>query len=232
MNSHAWRRASRLVLAGLLLTIFTHTEASATVIDLNLVAAATATDEGPQDGVFDAFAPFNFLSVNNNGFTSFRTALEFDIASVLAESTINAATLTMFVDFVEGTRQIELHGYAGDGTISLDDFSLDGVVASTTLNPPGGHAVLFDARAFLHSLVTSGEAFAGFNIREDPANPSNFIVLSFAAPRLSVDFTAQVPEPSGILVLTAGLFTVLCAKIGRGRKLDGRDDGRDQSGTQ
>jgi hypothetical protein len=143
------------------------------MIDLNVVADATATDDGPQDGVFDAFAPLNSGSVNNNGFTSFRTALEFDISAVPAGSMINAATLTMFVGFVEGTRQIALHGYAGDGTISLGDISFDGLVDDATLSPPGSQLVLFDAKAFLESLVKGGQAFAGFNVREDPANSSN-----------------------------------------------------------
>lgn len=201
-----------LILAGLLISVLIPTQASATVVDFRYTVAGTASDDGPQDGVFDAFSPLNFGSVNNNGFASFRTALEFDISAVPAGSEINAATLTIFVGFVEGARQIAVNGYAGDGIISLDDFSLNRLVGDATLNPPGSQAVIFDATAFLERLVTSGEPFAGFNIREDPANPSNFTVFFVLdnAPLLSVDFVAQtVPEPSALSLVGASLLVLL-----------------------
>src|SRR5688572_10352585 len=178
-----------------LIGMFAPWHVPATVTTLDFVAAASATDEGPQDGVFDAFLiPSDELAVNNNGFTSLRGAVEFDLAGIPSDVTINAATLSLLVNFVEGTRQIELHGYAGDGSVSLGDFSRNGLVNSTTLNPPGSEMVLFDATAFLSDLVTTGGSFAGFNLREEPANDSNFIVLFFAKdgpprPRLSIDFT-------------------------------------------
>jgi hypothetical protein len=221
MNIQASIRCSCLVLAGLLLSFLTPSQAAATVVELSYTVAATATDDGPQDGVFDAFAPFNFGSVNNNGYTSFRTALEFDISAVPAGSVINAATLTIVVGFVEGTRQIALNGYSGSGAISLGDFSLNGLVGNATLNPPGPQTVIFDATVFLESLLTSGEAFAGFNVREDPANPSNFTVFNVLdyEPRLSIDFVAQaVPEPSPVSLLGAGLLAILFVKRLRGRR--------------
>jgi hypothetical protein len=214
MTRQPWLTCSRSILAGFLLLVLTGTPVSATVIDLNFVAAATGTDNGPQDGVFDAFV-LSLGAVNNNGFTSLRTALEFDISAVPAGSVINGATLTMLVGFVEGTRQVALHGYVGDGTISLGDLSLNGIVGNAALSPPGSQTLLFDSTAFINSLVAGGEPFAGFNIREDPANLSNFGVLYFldAAPRLSVDFVARaVPEPSVIWLLGVALFTLLCVQ--------------------
>jgi hypothetical protein len=82
MNCNASFRCGGLILVGLLSTILIHTQASATVVDVNVVAADAATDVGPQDGVFDAFDPSSLGLVNNNGFTSLRTALEFDISAV------------------------------------------------------------------------------------------------------------------------------------------------------
>ena len=191
MNSQASIKYFPLVLIGLLLATLIHTQTLAMVIELNFVGADTATDYGPQDGIFDAFTPFNFGSVNNNGWTSLRTAFEFDISAIPAGSTINAAKLTMLVNWVEGTRHIALHGYAGDGAVRLADFSSNGLVDSTVLNP-GSHNVVFDVTAFLRSLISSDKTFAGFNVREDPANSFNFTILFFnmdgAVPRLSVDF--------------------------------------------
>lgn len=161
------------------------------------MVAATAIDEGQQNGVFDAFAPLNFGSVNNNGYTSFRTAIEFDISRIPKGAKIKAATLNMNIGFVEGTRQIALHGYSGDGKISLVDFSQNNFVNQVEINPPGSKAVWFDATTFIGNLLTNGKQFAGFNVREEPANRSNFTVLFFTmdglgAPQLSVDFI--VPE--------------------------------------
>jgi hypothetical protein len=62
-------------------------------LDLTSVAANTATDEGPQDGTFAAFAPFNFGSVNDNGWTSFRTALEFSLSGLPPASALTSAKL-------------------------------------------------------------------------------------------------------------------------------------------
>ena len=183
---------------GLLLAILgcsriSQSDARGAVTNLNFVDAATALDDGPQDGVFDAFTPFNFGSVDNNGYSSFRTALEFDVSGIPPGSTIMAATLTLSVNFVEGTRNIALHGYAGDGTVQLADFSRDDLVDDTTLEPPGSQSVVFDVMTFIESRVAGGERFAGFNVREEPANSSNFGVLFFQmdgpnAPLLSLEF--------------------------------------------
>ncbi len=171
-------------------------EVQATTVSLSFKSATTAIDDGPQDGVFDSFAPFNLGSVNNNGWTSFRTALEFDISAIPAGSVINAATLTMSFGWVEGTRQIALNGYAGDGTVQLADFSRDGLIATTTLSPPGSQFVGFDVTQFIRNLVINHNAIAGFNLREDPANAFNYAMFSFdigpASPVLSIDFSTAV----------------------------------------
>jgi hypothetical protein len=131
----------------------------------------------------------------------------------------------MYVNFVgDITREIALYGYTGDGVISLGDFSLGGLVDNVTLNPGAGQTVLFDATSFLDSLVATGPAFAGFNVREDPANPVNAGVLAFfldgaLAPRLSINFTARaVPAPPGIWLFGSGVLGLLLVKRLRRRR--------------
>src|SRR5688500_14001867 len=60
-------------------------------IHLDYIDIATGVDDGPQDGIFDTFTIPNLGSVNNNGFTSFRTAFEFNLADIPAGASIGQA---------------------------------------------------------------------------------------------------------------------------------------------
>jgi len=109
---------------------------------------------------------------------------------------INAATLSMSVGWVEGTRYIALHGYIGDGTIELADFSRDGLIATTTLSLTD-QPVVFDVTHFISNLEINRYAIAGFNIREDPATATNSNVLFFTmgpnSPVLTIDYSLPPP---------------------------------------
>jgi hypothetical protein len=178
-----------------LLAFFVYSQAGAETVALNFVDANTANDYGPQDGIFDGFE--NFASINNNGFASYRTALEFDISWVPSGSTINSATLYAYIGFVDGgdnqvPRYVALHGYVGDGVVQLEDFSRDGLVDSVPLSVVHECPVEFNVGGIITRLVTNGEKFVGFNLREDPANDSNFGVIGLDADIvafLSIDFT-------------------------------------------
>jgi hypothetical protein len=71
------RSASALTL----LVLLVGSPVGADPITLNAIAFASASDDGPQDGIFDDFLIGNG-SITNNGFTSFRTALEFGLAAI------------------------------------------------------------------------------------------------------------------------------------------------------
>ena len=198
----------------------------ATIITVNLTAAATATDYGPQDGVYDAMQTGPLGYVVNNGYTSWRIAMEFNLSRIPQGATINAATLTLFVNYIEGIRQIALNGYAGVGTISLPDFSQNGLVGNATLEPSGSHSIAFDATTLLQNLCLAGNVFAGFNLREDPANDFNYNVLLFnldgaAAPQLSIDYTLNataVPENGSHLIDIALLLPVAIVSLRQMRR--------------
>ncbi|HJS17829.1 MAG TPA: hypothetical protein VJ785_03720 [Anaerolineales bacterium] len=181
------------ILIGVLLLA---TPAQADGNSLNFVSAATGVDNGPQDGVFDSFTTLNLGSVNNNGFTSFRTAFEFSLSSFPPGSVITSARLTLLLSNFEGTRAIEVHGYAGDGSVQLSDFALNGRVATASVGPGGTQTLNIDVTPFVAELVENGRTFAGFTVREDPPNTSNFGVMRLeglpGSPVLSVESsTAQ-----------------------------------------
>jgi len=161
----------------------------ADVINLNFVSFATGVDAGPQDGIFDSFTILNLGSVNNNGYTSFRTAFEFSLVDLPSGSRINSANLSVVLSNFEGTRSIEVHGYAGDGNVQLGDFALNRLVDTTSADASGTQTYIFDVTSFVANLVRNGDTFAGFNIREEPANVSNFGVMFIAFCGLSIDYS-------------------------------------------
>lgn len=181
----------------------------AMTIDLNFTASNTAKDNGPQDGVFDAFSPIDFGAVNNNGFTSFRTAMEFALPTIPPGAGILDSMLTFSFGFIEGVRQIALYGYTGDGSIQLTDMSSGVLLGSTTLFPSNSQTVVFDTTLFMKLLYSGGSTFAGFNVREEPANSSNFTVLHMTMsganqPQLAL----TVPIPDTLWPFLAGFMTL------------------------
>jgi hypothetical protein len=175
------------------------------------VSMATGVDDGPQDGIFDSFTISNLGSVVNNGFTSFRTAFEFSLSALPMGSTINSANLTMVLYNYEGTRSIEVHGYTGDGTVQLSDLALNGLVGTASVAPSGVPTLFFDVTRFVADLVSNGGTFAGFNVREEPANTSNFVIMQLAlsgVPVLSIDFstgqTVAIDVKSGSFFVSIG----------------------------
>jgi hypothetical protein len=166
----------------------------ADTISRNYASVATGVDNGPQDGIFDDFAFFNLGSVNDNGYTSFRTVFEFNLSGLPPGSTINSAKLTIVLSNFESPRAIEVHGYAGHGAAQLSDFALNGLVGTASVGDGGTQTFIFDVTSFVADLAAHGETFAGFNVREEPANTSNFTVMSLAltnVPLLSIELSTE-----------------------------------------
>ena len=154
--------------------------APAQVVTLNYGAANTGVDNGPQDGIFDAFVPLNLGSVTDNGYTSFRTAIEFQLPPVPPGSKIRSAVVNGTVNSFEGNRRVALYGYAGDGTIPLADFALGTELASSAVGLVGANPFALDVTSFFSASAGNGQPFVGFNLREEPPNSSNFMVMSLA----------------------------------------------------
>lgn len=182
------------ILAICLGALFLAAPAQADVINLNFVSVATGVDDGPQDGVYDSFTIPNLGSVVNNGWTSFRTAFEFSLSDLPSGSTINSVNITIALGSIQGTRAIEVHGYGGNGTVQLSDFALNGLVGTASISEGVPQTYIFDVTSFVTDLVANGGAFAGFSVREEPANTSNFLVMELpmtGVPVLSINFSTE-----------------------------------------
>lgn len=167
----------------------------ADIINLNYSSLATAVDNGPKDGVFDAFAGRNLGAVSNNERTSYRTAFEFDLSGIPAGSEIDSARLVMTLSNRQGTRSVKVYGYIGDGTVQLSDFALNGPFCGDSIGPEL-KTFTFDVTRFVASLAERGSTFAGFNLREEPANTSTLPLMSLSRsgfPVLNVNYSkAQI----------------------------------------
>jgi len=170
----------------------------ASTVDLSYTAAASAIDNGPEDGVFDAIVSTTVGSVMDNEYSSLRTALEFSLASIPSSAVINSAVLKFPIQNYTGSRLVELHGYAGDGAVQLGDFAFNGLLGTATVDATGLQSLSIDVTSFVAGLAATSGAFAGFNIREAPFGFSDVMFIDFGiiAPVLSVDYTV-FPDTDG-----------------------------------
>ncbi len=169
---------------------------------------ATGVDEGPQEGIFEHFTTGNLGSVNNNGYTSMRTAFEFDLSAAPAASQIASVTLTTEIKNGEGTRSIEIHGYSGDGTVQLADLTRDRLVSTASVGPSGRQYLTYDVTGFVTELLASGGTFVGFNVREEPANEANYIVMWLGTIYLTVNVDTTPPTiAASATKADAGVYT-------------------------
>lgn len=167
--------------------------------------------------------PDGFLRVFGTA-TFFRAAIEFNIAAIPTGSTITSAVLrlqdggTTSVPFT-----ISLHGFAGDGAVSIADANTTNLVGSFS-NPADAGSPLYvvDLTTFIQSLVTNGDPFAGVALRSSSEGTGLFrgadidsedFGVASSRPLLTVEFeqAASVPEPASLALLGTG-FAYLTAR--------------------
>ncbi|MEX2188380.1 MAG: DNRLRE domain-containing protein [Pirellulales bacterium] len=195
-------------------------------------------DAAPFDGTFNTL--FNFPGLQTFHFlqvgpprdeNEFRFALEFDIAAIPTGSTITSATLRFTEIRDENGGTVQLHGYSGDGAVSLADMVVSNVITADISDGSVGVNTI-DVTGFIQSLVTGLSQYAGFMAMTVEASSSGPIynVQSNEAPTpenrplLAVEYseplTTEIPEQSSLLVwslicLGGCLSLIVDAKIRR-----------------
>jgi hypothetical protein len=183
---------------------------------LPLLADGTASDV-PTDGVFDSVdtvsGTLTAQSTTGNLQTpqTRRAILEFDASGLAPSAVIHSATLGLQSIALKrgGTPAVfDLHGYAGDGIVTLADATAGGpVLASVALTTTG--IIRLDTTSFLGDLRAAHGTVAGFNLRDTNEGPtatgrdelvqvgsSESLSPLAAPPRLEVISSSPVPAPA------------------------------------
>ena len=136
-----------------------------------------------------------------------RFAMEFALGGLPPGATIVSAMLTLHLPVMFGGMQsADVHGYAGNGTIQGSDLSITNYL--TTFHPGALSIDISIDPIFLQGLLTAGEDFAGFAIRNVTIPGGVFVVWTVDGPAatdptLAIDYTSDtaIPEPATLLLL-------------------------------
>lgn len=155
---------------------------------LTLAAADRASAwDVPADGVFDEIVEGDIVSWN--GYTDLRHVAEFDLASVPG-TTVSAVLSVQTGLFSAGPRTIQLHGYAGDGAVMLQDFPPGEGLGAASVVSGVWSTLSFDVTNFVLDLIRRSEGWAGFNIREEPAcNPGILDCVNISIGSITLEIT-------------------------------------------
>jgi hypothetical protein len=142
-----------------------------------------------------------------------RFALEFALGALPPGATILSTTLTLHLPVAPGGMQsAEVHGYAGDGTIQASDLSTTNYL--TVFHPNALSIDISIDPGFLQDLLSAGEGFAGFAIRNVTVPGGVFTVWTVdgpaaTEPTLAIEYleATVVPEPGTLLLVGTALAT-------------------------
>ena len=149
-------------------------------------ARATATDNGPADGVFDEIVPGNYFSWN--GYTESRHAVEFDGSGF--SPAIASATLRIESNgYVDGPRYLRVDGYTANGAIELADFVNENLLDSAAVDP-NYEIIELDVTEFVLDKIRREEYGPGFVLRESPpcGEPLDCVSIQLGDVSLDLEF--------------------------------------------
>mgnify|MGYP001814617704 CR=1 FL=1 len=146
-----------------------------------------------------------------------RGAVEFDISTLVDSSSIGSATLSLTTEsvyindtIVNGTVEIGIHGFAGNGVKDKPDFNIDNQL--NVFTAAGLTTYTIDVTDYLRTLVGNNDAYAGFMLECLQTSPScgasNNVYISgisggINAPLLSIE---AVPVPAAFWLFGSGLL--------------------------
>ena len=144
-----------------------------------------------------------------------RSALEFDISGITA--TVRSATLNLGMNSRGGgSSNITIHGYAGDGVITLADLIVDNQILGPLDAYDSGDFAQFntlDVTAYVQSIAGSAN-YAGFMLRGDNFTNVDFLSdegtprgTTVIRPTLTID---AIPEPgSGVICVAFAALALM-----------------------
>ena len=157
--------------------------------------------------LFDPLDTMLMVRTPTAAYTEYRAAMEFDISGLPVGALVTSATLKLMS--MDPNATIGVYGYAGDGVVAAADLAVDNWVLFFDHNP-GLNVV--DVTAFVQSLVSSSQNYAGFALREEATNHYALFmsVESNSPPELLIEY---VPEPVTLgLLLLGGLAMLRCRR--------------------
>lgn len=130
-------------------------------------------------GTWDVLNPENaqtgdvtWLAPAEGGPLEWRTAFEFDANSLRISGLLKAARLTISPTGLQPrSRTLELHGYSGNGAVTIEDMTADNPLGSFLAGPVS--PIFFDVNTFIRMATNRGYPFMGFQLRLNKVNPTD-----------------------------------------------------------
>ena len=211
----------------------TQPDASASTITV-LPAADGSGEDDPVDGVFDSFNTTSNNRPVNRSTTGVaqgvhRSTFEFELPPIPSGEVISTVTFQFegFIQFGDlGPHTTQIHGYAGDGSISSSDFTESNLLGSLSISVAVANDAFLetiDVTSFVQGLYAATETHAGLLVQlQDEGLPQHGLDLigtqwpgggeppdETRFPRLIIE---TVPEPSTLLLLATGVAALAVRK--------------------
>jgi len=227
------RRCSTIVLAVAAFVLAGVTPARAASLQLAAVVSDRGIDLFPRDGVFDSVfgnptVTQIFTPPSGDLGSEERTAIEFDLSTIAAGSTITSVMLRLNPQGANLNLGLsagevgEVHGYSGDGAITVADLMALGQVGTIAGPTPNGTVTIVLSVPWLQGLIDASSSHAGLMFKG--VDGPTVVSFSFAAAGGSIPVASRptllvetadatvVPEPATLWLVGAGLAAAVARR--------------------
>lgn len=199
--------ASRVVVVLVLAGCLTAPAYSATLQVLPTVdAQAVTTDGGGSWNITTAGVIWLTAGRYSSGNLERRGILEFDIGAIDTGATVQSALFEFDINLVDsGGPFFEFYGYSGDGQGTTGDVNqLSSLIGTSDAILDTGHMSATLSTAFVESIA--GADYLGMVMRQGNIGTQAAIATegwTTFPPRLTIEYTAFIPEPSTLASLAS-----------------------------